>query len=83
MSENTTPNRKVAKVQIDRNACIGAATCVVISPNAFALDNDGIATVLPGALSVSDDELITAAQSCPTQAILLFDEAGNQIFPAR
>lgn len=74
--------RKIASIQVDRNTCIGAATCIVVAPEAFKLDEDGIATVTSTALNVDDDTLFTAAQSCPTQAIRLFDSDGNQIWPA-
>ena len=77
------PEKKVHKIQIDRKACIGAATCMVISPDGFELDEESIATVKPGAEKLSDDVLIMAAQSCPTQAVILFDKEGNQILPPK
>lgn len=79
MSDQT--QKKVAKITVDRNACIGAATCIVVAPNAFELDEQNIAVIKPGATNLSDDMLLMAAQSCPTQAIKLYDESGNQIFP--
>lgn len=74
-------DRKIHKLVVDRKTCIGAATCVVIAPDAFEMDNENIAVVKAAALNVDDDTLLMAAQSCPTGAIILFDEAGNQIFP--
>jgi ferredoxin len=74
-------NKKIHKVVVDRKLCISAGTCIVVSPNGFEFDEENIAVVKPGAHLLSDDELLMAAQSCPTQAILLFDENGNQIFP--
>ena len=81
MENKDSKKRKIHKIVIDREACIGAATCVVVAPKAFDLDQDSIAIVKDHALDVDDDTLLMAAQSCPTQAILLFDEGGNQIFP--
>lgn len=78
-----TSGRKIHKIVVDRKLCIGAATCVVIAPDAFELDNENIAIVKADALNVDDDTLLTAAQSCPTSAIALFDEQGNQIFPKK
>lgn len=75
--------KKIHKIVVDRNACIGAATCMVIAPNAFELDDQNIAVVKPGAENESDDIILMAAQSCPTQAIILYDEEGNQIFPRK
>ncbi len=87
--------RKVHKVTVDRNLCIGAASCVSLAPGVFELDNENKA-VIPQAdtkdsgpverfklkdQSVTDQQLIDAAQSCPTQAIFLHDETGKQIFP--
>jgi ferredoxin len=80
---NNSGNEKIAKIVIDRKACIGAATCIVVSPKAFDLDEDGVAIVKEGALQSGDGELFVAAQSCPTQAILLYDESGKQIFPKK
>lgn len=73
-------NKKIHKIKVDRDACISAATCIVVSPDAFELDDEGIAVVKKDALSVGDDELIMAAQSCPTAAIILYDKDGSQIF---
>jgi ferredoxin len=75
--------RKVHKIVVDRAACIGAVTCVVIAPQAFEMDDENIAVVKADALNVDDATLIMAAQSCPTAAIILFDEDGNQIFPPK
>lgn len=75
--------KKVHTIKVDRDGCISAATCIVVSPDAFKLDDEGIAVVKKDALKVSDDELIMAAQSCPTAAIILYDEDGNQIFPVK
>jgi ferredoxin len=75
--------RKIHKVAIDRKACIGAATCIVIAPDAFELDKENVAVVKTSALNVDDDTLLMAAQSCPTGAIILFDETGTQLFPMK
>lgn len=77
-------NKKlIHKIVVDRKACISAATCVVTAPKAFALDDEEIAVVLEGAEELDDNQLLVAAQSCPTQAIILFDAQGKQIFPKK
>ncbi len=76
---NDNNSRKVATVTVDKKACIGAATCVVLAPNAFELDSDNIASLKTTALTHTDQELINAAASCPTQAIKLFDASGIEI----
>lgn len=71
--------RRIHKIKILRDVCIGAGTCLLTSPEAFELDDEGIAVVKPGALEVDDARLLMAAQSCPTAAIVLYDEDGNEI----
>lgn len=80
-NKSNKSQRKIHKIEVDREGCIGAATCVVLAPDAFELDKDNIAIVKEGALSVDDNNLLIAAQSCPTQAIILFDKDGNKVFP--
>lgn len=72
-------NKRIHKIKIDREACISAATCLIVAPDAFDLDEEGIAVLKKGALDVDEETLLMAAQSCPTQAILLFDEDNKQI----
>ncbi len=75
--------KKIHKVVVVREACIGAATCLVIAPKAYKLDESSIAVVQEGAETLDDDLLLMSAQSCPTAAILLFDAEGKQIFPKK
>ncbi len=82
------------KVVVDRNKCIGAAPCVAVAPSVFELDGEGKAIVLESAKNGADGDKIIikteaaddatlkmAAESCPVQAIILFDDDGKQIFP--
>lgn len=70
------------KVEILRDVCIGAATCVAAAPDAFELDNDNIAVLKDEWEKTSDEEILQAAESCPVQAIILKDkETGKQVFP--
>lgn len=72
--------KKITKIVIDRDACIGAASCVVTAPEAFELDDENKAVVKPGH-GVDDATIRAAAESCPTRAIILYDEDGNQVYP--
>lgn len=72
-------NRKITKIVVDANACIGAATCVALASQAFQLTSQGIAEILPTAMNHTDEELIDAAKSCPTGAIKLIGQDGNEI----
>ena len=82
-------------VKVDPDLCIGAASCVTIAPGTFQLNEENKAYVLdagqePGGrtyerwMEVSEEtkqEIILGAQSCPTLAIFIYDEAGVQLFP--
>lgn len=68
-------------VTVNRDLCIGAATCVAIAPAVFTLDSDAKAIILDSSDSVSDDALLDAARGCPTAAIIVKDEGGNQVAP--
>lgn len=76
-------NRKgsnIAKIVVDRDLCIGAASCLAVSGATYELDNENKAIVIE-ADAVDDTTLIMSAESCPTKAIKLFDKDGKQIFP--
>ena len=73
--------KQIKKIKIDRNICIGAAPCVSTAPEAFKLDAEGKATLLPGWKQVEDATLKQAAQACPVKAIFLYDQQDQQIYP--
>lgn len=68
------------KVKIDRNLCIGAASCVVIAPKVFQLDSEAKAIVVDQ-LGAEDATILDAAKSCPVLAIIIDDDNGKQIWP--
>lgn len=71
---------KISKIVIDRDLCIGAATCVTIAPGTFQMDAENKAILVN--LEGNDAEtILMAAESCPTKAIFLYDEEGNQVYP--
>lgn len=87
---------KIKYLMVDRELCIGAASCVAVYPEVFALDDENKAVILQKAgvktsektdvdmldvTAVDDDLLLLAAQSCPTLAIFLYDQAGTQVYP--
>lgn len=83
------------KVRIDRDLCIGAASCVALNPQVFGLDTEARAVVLDPEDSSKQynefiyevdeaqaESILTAAKSCPTNAIIVEDvESGEQIYP--
>jgi len=68
-------------MRIDRNLCIGAATCVAIAPKAWALDDEAKAIILDTAEEESDEVLLEAAKGCPVMAIIISDQNGKQVYP--
>jgi ferredoxin len=69
------------KVWVDRNLCIGAATCVAVSPKSFQMDNEAKAVIVKTIDEEELENIIEAAKACPVAAIFIEDEKGNRIFP--
>lgn len=81
------------RIRVDREKCIGAASCVALLPQVFKLDQENKAVLHSrDGSETSDwtdvfevdaelDDLIQAAESCPTLAIIIEDDDGNQIYP--
>lgn len=86
---------KKIRIKIDRNLCIGAASCVALEPKVFALDHEAKSVLIDPANSskhhfefiyevdeTQAESILTAAKSCPTNAIIVEDaETGKQIYP--
>ncbi len=68
------------KVRIDRNLCIGLGNCVAVAPTVFKLDKSNKAVVIKQE-SVDEDTLMSAAESCPENAVIIEDDDGNQLYP--
>lgn len=68
-------------MRIDRDLCIGAATCIALAPKAWALDDEAKAIILDTSGDESDEALLEAAKSCPVMAISITDETGKQMYP--
>ena len=71
---------KISKVEVDRDLCIGAAPCVTIAPAVFQLDEENKAYIVDQN-AADADTILMAAQSCPVQAIIVYDDTGKQIYP--
>lgn len=70
----------IGKIVVERELCIGAASCVAIAPGVFELDQENIA-IIKDPKGNDDATIKAAAESCPTKAIFLFDETGTQVYP--
>lgn len=77
---STKPKKRIHKIEIDRELCIGAASCIAVAPDLYELDEENIA-VLKEPIDADDALVLESAESCPTRAIILYDEEGEQIFP--
>ena len=88
--------KRIGKLVVNRDLCIGAASCIAVAPSAFELDAENKAVMrrkVPPPSSdataksdledqaIDDETLLLAAKSCPTQAIIVYDEEGEQIYP--
>jgi ferredoxin len=84
-------------IEYHRDMCIGAASCVDFAGRTFAMDDENKAIFATG-IEVerdeengkviyrqevdNDDNIMNAAYSCPTFAIVIKDkETGEQLFP--
>lgn len=74
-------DQDIARVEVDRELCIGAASCIAIAPDAFQLDSENKAVVQPAWRKLTDAQLLDAAKSCPVLAIYLTDQNGKRIYP--
>jgi ferredoxin len=68
-------------IRIDRHLCVGFGDCVEVAPDAFELDEDGIAVLRTTADQVERERLIEACRSCPVDALIALDESGAQLAP--
>jgi ferredoxin len=69
------------RVEVVRNKCISAGSCEAVAPAVFELDEEGIAVVISQDGN-TDEEILLAAQSCPTDAVIITDtSSGEQVWP--
>lgn len=69
------------KVWVDRDLCIGAATCIAIAPNTFLLDSEAKAIILDTMDQDSDDIILDSARGCPVAAIFIEQTNGERVYP--
>ena len=69
------------RIRIDRELCVGFGDCVTAAPEAFALDDEGLA-VFKQPEAVERARLVAACDACPVDAITAWDETGTQVAPA-
>jgi ferredoxin len=64
---------------VDKDVCISSGKCVADAPEAFVFDDEEIAEAVDGHPGLSDDALVELARSCPSGAIRVYDEQGDEI----
>ena len=87
---------KIKKFEVKRDLCIGAASCIVVTPSVYELDQENKAVIKqknnvknsgPADVKnledtgIDEKKLMEAAEVCPTKAIYLYDEGGKQVYP--
>ena len=68
------------RIRIDREKCVSAGNCVITAPTVFMLDDEQKARLIDPS-SVDDDALWLAAEMCPTEAIAIESDDGEQLYP--
>jgi ferredoxin len=68
------------RIRIDCERCTGDALCVGHAPLVFALNDDNKAEVV-NPEGADEPTIREAAEDCPSAAIILVDDNGNQTFP--
>jgi ferredoxin len=68
------------QLRIDRTLCVGFGDCVTEAPEAFRLDEEGIAVFVEPS-RVLRERLLQACDACPVDAITVTDSEGRQLVP--
>ena len=69
------------RIRIDRELCVGFGDCIEAAPDAFKLDDAGI-VVFVDPDAVARELLISASDTCPVDAITVWDGSGHQVAPS-
>jgi ferredoxin len=68
------------RVRIDRTLCVGFGDCVTGAPEAFKLADDGVVVFVKPEES-DRARFLAACESCPVDALTVWDSEGRQIVP--
>ncbi len=67
------------RVEIDAATCIGSSNCMEEAPDAYEVNERGVAELV--APTAPDEALLRGAQACPVDAIRLYDVNGRRVHP--
>ena len=68
-------------VRIDRTLCIGSGNCVNIAPEIFEIDEENLVDFMDETPDIDQGRLLEACAICPVDALIAYDEDGEQIVP--
>lgn len=68
------------RARVDQELCVGTGWCVIAAPDVFELGDDERSHVIVNS-SRDVRALREAAEGCPSQAVILEDDHGKQIYP--
>lgn len=68
------------RVVIDREICVGFGDCAKEAPDAFRLDEEGLAA-FENPEQAARESLLLGCDACPVDAIVVWDEEGRQLVP--
>jgi ferredoxin len=67
------------KIVVDLNRCQGYAQCAFLAPAVFEIHGEEALIYTPRAPEHERERVHRAAAACPVQAILVEDEAGDDV----
>lgn len=68
------------QIIVRREICESNGECVSMAPSVFDLDDEEICVVADPE-GARDQKILDAARACPTDAITLVDQDGEQVWP--
>jgi ferredoxin len=68
------------QIIVNRELCESNAECVSLAPEVFELDDEDLCVVVDPE-GARDKRILDAARACPTDAITLINQDGEQVWP--
>jgi ferredoxin len=62
------PGSDLVRVAVDQDVCVGIGACAASEPDVFALGDDGVSSVVPGAV-LPRERAEEVCDGCPSGAI--------------
>lgn len=69
------------RISVDHDRCVGSEMCIALAEGVFAINENGQSVAVDPA-GAGRDQILEAAEQCPTEAISVFDDAsGESLYP--